>query len=195
MVISSENVYALRGLKFGAKLQIRWHAVGIHDEGDVDCGIVFGNRVGYSDGTDDKLRDIARCVELGECYVELDDIEDVQQIHTSHKKGNLQKEKKKEERKNIDFAVFQNSCKQIIEGALGLRCISDDEEKVYLASFVNYVCYKRLHEYVYEYYIRYYKDTQPVYYDVIRDFVFNTLGCNYKESCSFALNFTCKWSF
>ena len=181
MIISNENVRVLQDLKFGTRLQIRWHAVGIHDEGDADCGIVFGGRVGYSDGTDDKLRDIARCVELGECCVELDSVryENAQQFHNLHKE------------ENIDTIVFKSNCKQIIEGALGLHRIPVEETE-YLGSFVDCVCHKNLHEYVNEYYNQYYKNALPVYYDTMRDFVFSVLGCNYKEACSFALDFECR---
>ena len=71
MLVNKENVRILRDLRFGTKVTVRWHAVGIHDEGDTDEGIVFGHKIGYSDGTDDKIRDIARCIELNECYVDV----------------------------------------------------------------------------------------------------------------------------
>ena len=66
--LTSENVLAL---PFGAKIKIVYHNSKYHEKNATYKAVVYGNKIGYEDGTLDHLRIIAEEVASHTCMVYL----------------------------------------------------------------------------------------------------------------------------
>lgn len=49
-------------LPLGSVVKIIWHNSDYHEKGETRYGTVFGDKIGYSDGTTELRRDIAECL-------------------------------------------------------------------------------------------------------------------------------------